>query len=168
VKAAWERVDAYVSTLPHYSECYGLVHADLHLGNLLVEKSCNLITLVDFDDCVKGWYVMDIALLLMDMLVVYSPKDYQAFTHFFLENFLTGYMAEKSLGSFWANQIPVFMRLAEMAIYSQFYKNYDPATGNGWLGKFMPGRRERIESELPFVDADFVGIATKVRERIKK
>lgn len=30
------------------------------------------ITIFDFDDCVYGWFVMDIATLLFDILVVYQ------------------------------------------------------------------------------------------------
>lgn len=38
---------------------YGLIHADLHSENLLVDK--DIISLIDFDDCGYGWYLYDLA-----------------------------------------------------------------------------------------------------------
>ena len=38
-------------------DTFGLVHADLRLANLLVDK--DTITVIDFDDCGFGWYFYD-------------------------------------------------------------------------------------------------------------
>lgn len=38
---------------------YGVIHSDLRMGNLL--KDGDRITVLDFDDCGKGWYMYDIA-----------------------------------------------------------------------------------------------------------
>ena len=39
---------------------FGLIHADLHGRNLLMDGGCNL-TIIDFDDCCYGWFAYDIA-----------------------------------------------------------------------------------------------------------
>jgi Ser/Thr protein kinase RdoA (MazF antagonist) len=38
---------------------FGMIHADLHDGNLLVGGDG--LTVIDFDDCAFGWHVYDIA-----------------------------------------------------------------------------------------------------------
>ena len=43
----------------HDSERFGLIHADMRLGNLLVDG--DTVTLIDFDDCGFSWFVYDFA-----------------------------------------------------------------------------------------------------------
>ena len=51
----WLRLSEY-GTPP---DRYGLIHADMRLGNLLVEG--NKVTLIDFDDCGFCWFTYDFA-----------------------------------------------------------------------------------------------------------
>lgn len=53
--ALWLRLAAY-GTGP---DRYGLIHADMRLGNLLVDG--NTVTLIDFDDCGHCWFAYDFA-----------------------------------------------------------------------------------------------------------
>lgn len=53
--ALWLRLGAY-GTSP---ERYGLIHADMRLGNLLVDGG--KVTLIDFDDCGFCWFAYDFA-----------------------------------------------------------------------------------------------------------
>jgi hypothetical protein len=41
------------------------------------------------------------------------------------------------------------------------YQAYDPAKADEWVSKFMPGRRERIEQDVPHVDLDFMSVYNK-------
>jgi Ser/Thr protein kinase RdoA (MazF antagonist) len=54
-KALWLRLGAYGTSADHY----GLIHADMRLGNLLVDGST--VTLIDFDDCGYCWFAYDFA-----------------------------------------------------------------------------------------------------------
>lgn len=38
---------------------FGLVHADMRLANLLVERTSGRVTVIDFDDCGYGWFGYD-------------------------------------------------------------------------------------------------------------
>ena len=40
-------------------DCYGLIHADMRLANLLVDNGST--RLIDFDDCGLGWFLYDFA-----------------------------------------------------------------------------------------------------------
>jgi Ser/Thr protein kinase RdoA (MazF antagonist) len=41
------------------SDCFGLIHADLRLANLLIDHED--LTVIDFDDCGFSWYLYDFA-----------------------------------------------------------------------------------------------------------
>ena len=144
-----------VNALPRAEEGYGLIHADLHGGNFFVDVASGDITVFDFDDCCYGWYAMDVAMALFDMLVVYPRSEERAFARAFLRTYLKGYNGEHRLSGFWIEQIPDFLKLLEIGVYAQVYRHYDPDDTESWVGKFMPNRRERIEQRVPYVDLPF-------------
>jgi Ser/Thr protein kinase RdoA (MazF antagonist) len=147
-----------IARLPVTPDCYGLAHLDLHFGNFFVDAASSKITLFDFDDCAYGWYLMDLAMLLFDVLVVYGGSDRQTFGERFLEHLLRGYLSQKSLEPFWVAQFPLFLKLVEIGVYIMLYRDYEPADSAGWVGKFMPGRKQLIEQDTPYVCLDFNNI----------
>ena len=150
-----------VESLPKDPENYGLAHMDLHFANFFVDVANQKITFFDFDDCTYGWYLMDLAMLLFDVLVVYGGEHRQRFAEHFLEHLLRGYRSQKTLDRFWIAQFPHFLKLLEIGVYLSIYRIYDPADTDGWASKFMPGRRERIEQDLPYVSLDFDSLFSK-------
>lgn len=156
------RVLAYIQSLPKDRDSYGLAHMDLHFGNFFVDAAQQCIYLFDFDDCAYGWYSMDIAMLLFDVLVVYDGPNRQQFSRRFLTNLLRGYRTQAPISLFWVSQLPHFLKLVEIGVYAMLYRDYDPATADGWVSKFMSGRRDRIEHELPYVNLDFEALYDKV------
>ena len=42
---------------------YGLIHADMHPGNILIDDG--QLAVIDFDDAAWGWYAYDIAVVLV-------------------------------------------------------------------------------------------------------
>ena len=116
------------------------------------------ITLFDFDDCCYGWFVMDIAMPLMDFLVLYPGIERERVAVRFLSSFLRGYLPQHPLDADWLQQLPVFLKLLESGLYYQvhaFAKSFPP---DSWVGKFMAGRRECIENGMPFVELDIPAI----------
>lgn len=57
---------AEFSTLPTTAEHVGLIHADLHLGNLMADGDA--LTVIDFDDAGHGWFVYELAVALHPVL----------------------------------------------------------------------------------------------------
>lgn len=150
---------AHLRTLPTDPGSYGMIHGDFHAANFFVEPNTATITVFDFDDCCRGWYIMDIAMALFDMLVVYPRQDREAFAAHFLTSFARGYTREKALEPFWVTLLPHVLKLLEVNLYAMVYADHDPAGTTSWIGKFMAGeRRERIERGIPYVDLDFVGV----------
>jgi len=144
-----------LADFPIDTDNFGLIHCDLHFANFFVDAQNNIITIFDFDDCAYGWFVMDIATLLLDLCVVYSNSDKEAFAESFLNNFLKGYQTEKSLNSLWFSRLPVFLKLLESSLYIDVYKYWNPDEQDSWVGKFMPNRKLSIEENIPFFNLNF-------------
>jgi Ser/Thr protein kinase RdoA (MazF antagonist) len=146
-----------IQALPKPSEAYGLIHCDLHFGNFFIHVTEQVITLIDFDDCAYGWFSMDIAILLFDILVLYPGLDKEGFGRKFLRNFLKGYLNENPLSGFWLEQIPLFLKLLEINIYDMVAKLHPHDPGD-WGTKSLLGRKERLENDLPYVALDFASL----------
>ncbi len=145
-----EKIRAY----PKPADAYGLVHGDLHFGNFFVDVRKQTVTLIDFDDCAYGWFVMDIAVLLFDILVLYPGTDKDEYGQGFLRSFLAGYLTENPLSMFWVEQLPLFLKLLEINIYDMVAKSY-PDNAGEWGMKFMPGRKERLENDTPYMNLNY-------------
>ena len=148
--------------LPRDEDSYGLIHADLHSANLCVDTASGLVTFFDFDDSCYGWYAMDIAMSLFDAVVLYGETGGRGFPQAFLDGYLSGYVGERPLEPFWVNQLPTFLKLLEMGVYTLVERAYESGTEDEWIGKFMPGRRERIIGDIPFVDLQFSELAASI------
>lgn len=153
----------YVYALPRDAESYGMIHGDFHGGNYFVEPETRLITVFDFDDCVYGWYAMDIAMSLFDALVLCDSPDKVAFAEHFLCCYLRGYLAEKSFTPFWAAQLPYFLKLLEVNLYLMVAPYYTPDNDDFWVARFMPDRARRIAEDVPYVTLDFVALLAAVQ-----
>ncbi len=154
LKEKQARLLEQIHALPKPTDAYGLIHADLHFGNFFVDVHRQIITLIDFDDCAYGWFVMDIAVLLFDILVLYTGKDKGEYGSNFLRFFLTGYLAENPMSLFWLKQLPLFLKLLEINVYD-LVARFFPDDADEWVMKFMPGRKERLEKDTPYVELDF-------------
>jgi len=143
-----------VRALPKPTDAYGLIHCDLHFGNCCVGTRKQTVTLIDFDDCAYGWFVMDIAILLFDILVLYAGKDKDAYGSNFLRLFLTGYLIENPMTVFWLEQLPLFLKLLEINVYNLVAKFF-PDDADEWVLKFMSGRKERLENDTPYLNVDY-------------
>ena len=136
---------------------FGLIHDDLHFANFLIQPDGH-VSIIDFDDCAYGWFAMDVAMALFDVMVVYNTTneaDKQRFAGRFMSNYLAGYRLENDLPLFWKSQLPRFLKLKELCIYATLIGNADIALPGSWVGRFMHDRAERIANDTPYVDIDY-------------
>lgn len=149
---------AEIQPLPRAPGSYGIIHADLHFGNVYFERQTQpgappwSVTLLDFDDCAYGWFAMDVAMNLLDAAVLRGLPDWDAFAAAFLLPYLRGYRAEHPFTAEWLARLPLFLKLLELGLYLMVADDYDPQEADGWVGQFMAGRRERIAADLPVMD----------------
>jgi len=85
---------------------FGMIHADLHPGNLLAGDAG--LTVIDFDDCAFGWRLYDIAVALWHQQR--SPR-FDAIQ----QAFLRGYRSRRALGDDAVTLIPMFLLVRALA-----------------------------------------------------
>jgi len=105
------RVDGVVrkrlAALPGTRECYGLIHADLRLANLLVDGESTAI--IDFDDCGDGWYLFDLATAL-------SFLEERADVPDLIASWLEGYRRLGQISAELEAEIPTFIMLRRLQL----------------------------------------------------
>jgi len=65
VLATRDHLRKRLDSLDHDASRYGMVHADLHAENIVIDR--NTLTVIDFDDSSYGWYCYDIATTLQPL-----------------------------------------------------------------------------------------------------
>jgi Ser/Thr protein kinase RdoA (MazF antagonist) len=144
---------AHLQTLPRDAKSYGMIHFDAHRGNLFVDDE-GQITLFDFDDCHYNWYANDVAIVLFYMVV--NIEDPATVAREFMPHFLQGYRRENRLDARWLQEIPHFLKLREIDLYAVIHRSFDVDNlDDPWCSAFMQSRKERIESDVPFLDFPF-------------
>ncbi len=155
----FREVIAYLETLPRSdSLSYGLIHQDAHTANFFVDDQGRL-TLFDFDDCVYSWYVYDIAMVVFYMIV--NEDDPLSLTEAFMPRFWSGYRRYHDLDPAWLAEIPHFLKLREIDLYAVLYRSFEnlETIDHPWTSRFVQGRKERIENDVPLVTFDFAAFA---------
>lgn len=153
LQALNQRLSAEMLALPCGSEDFGLVHGDLHFANFFVDHE--RITIFDFDDSCYGWYALDAAMILFDVLVLYPGEDKAAFAQRFLRAFLRGYRSQRAFSTFWLQQMPLLLKIQELWIFALLLPDEQDWEQGSWPAKFMPGRRARLEAGQPYVNVGF-------------
>jgi Ser/Thr protein kinase RdoA (MazF antagonist) len=149
----YRRLMEHLQALPQDKESYGLIHQDAHGGNFFVDETYQ-ITLFDFDDCVYGHFINDIA-MVMFYAITNWPEPEQRLAELWIP-FMQGYLAENELDPAWFREILPFMKLRELDLYAILFDLYgSKKTGDGWIDSFMHGRRRRIENDVPYVNFSF-------------
>jgi Ser/Thr protein kinase RdoA (MazF antagonist) len=152
----FQELMTHLETLPKDRDSYGLIHQDAHGGNFFVHQG--QITLFDFDDCVYGWFIYDIAMVLF--YAAMFKEDMSAYTLRFMRDFLHGYSLENELDPIWLEELPYFMKLREIDLFAQIHFSFDLEQDNGpWITGYMQGRKERIDAGLPYIDFNWESLA---------
>jgi Ser/Thr protein kinase RdoA (MazF antagonist) len=153
IAAQFRTLMAYLEALPITPEGYGLIHQDAHGGNLFVDEA-GQITLFDFDDCCYGHYIYDLAMVVFYAIV--NRSDMPAATLEFMPPFLRGYSFENRLDPAWLKEIPHFLKLREIDLYSVIHRSMGPGPyEDDWVRNYMDGRKAYLDAGQPFVEFNF-------------
>jgi len=152
--AQYHHVLEYLRGLPRDADGYGMIHQDAHLGNIYVDDQ-NQLTLFDFDDCVFGHFIYDIAMVLF--YVSNDEPDPAAYTGWFMPLFLAAYRQENQLDPAWLAELPHYLKLREIDLFAAIHFSYEDGDhpDHPWCARYMSGRRERIEGNIPFIEYDW-------------
>ena len=143
---------AYLRTLPRDPDSFGMIHQDAHTGNLFVAEN-GQITLFDFDDCVYGHFIYDIAMVMFYAVV--NDDNAVEFMHQIWPTFWRGYQQENRLDPAWLAEIPHFMKMRELDLYTVLRRDIPDLASDRWAATYMEGRRENILAERPYIDFTF-------------
>ena len=61
------QIQNLLSHLPQNTNCFGMIHADMHLNNVL--KDGDRLNVIDFDDAGYGWHAYDLAVGIYNLLL---------------------------------------------------------------------------------------------------
>ena len=158
-----ERFDTlidYFKDQPTSRNSFGLIHQDVHHSNLFLDGK--RLTVLDFDDCVYGFFVFDIANAL-GFSIWEKPEDMtnRDFADFYLKHFMMGYQRENHLEESWVEDLPKALKLFEFIHYNAFNMDHDLA-GKGSFDALDDGTkqilkkyRKSIEEDLPYIESTF-------------
>ncbi|MBY0120912.1 phosphotransferase [Bacillus sp. S/N-304-OC-R1] len=149
---------AQIQGLPKNIENFGLIHSDIHSGNFFFDERG--IHVFDFDDCCYHWFVSDIAIpLYYSCLSRFSADqtlEREEFGRSFMQAFLDGYRSVCDLPQNWEQQLPLFLMLRDITLYSVLNKKIDPADLTEWEKGMLKEIRLRINQKKSIVNLNSV------------
>jgi Ser/Thr protein kinase RdoA (MazF antagonist) len=105
--ATVDRISQRLSTYGKGPECFGLIHGDLRLANLLIDGTA--VKVIDFDDCGFGWYMYDAATPV-------SFYEHETQVPDLIESWKTGYRRVLDLSKKDEAEIPTFVMLRRLLL----------------------------------------------------
>ncbi|MFD2646218.1 phosphotransferase enzyme family protein [Devosia albogilva] len=133
--ALWLRLAEYGKS----PERFGLIHADMRLGNLLVEG--DRVTLIDFDDCGFCWFAYDFAAAI-------SFHETQPVIPGLKAAWLEGYTRIRKLDAADLKSLDAMVMLRRMALLAWIGSHADTALAQQHMDGFAAGTAELAERYL--------------------
>ncbi len=142
-----DEVLSTIKKLPKNDSTYGLLHGDIWLENVIVDRSLKM-TLVDFQDCEKHFYLFDLA------VVIFSALEYSFvgsgnildYRRSITKAIIDGYQEEYDLSPDMLRRLPLFIKLKELFEYCVMHMNWDTEKLTENQVRIMNLYRLRIES----------------------
>jgi Ser/Thr protein kinase RdoA (MazF antagonist) len=127
VTEALARVRAAAQALGQGPDAFGLIHADLHYGNLLFAR--DTVRAIDFDDCGFGFRLFDFGVMLSAVL---DWPDYPALR----AALLAGYRRVRPLSAEHEAHLDAFiaLRVVQDALWILEWRQH-PALGTDWAAQ---------------------------------
>ncbi|SDN29399.1 phosphotransferase enzyme family protein [Bacillus sp. OK048] len=137
------------------SNLFGLIHNDFHQGNFFVNKG--EITIFDFDDSAYHWFAYDLAVSFYHaywQASSFTPENTE-FPFVFWKYFLKGYMQEHLISKELIQQIPIFLKIREIFLYTLFMEKWDTKNLEDWQEYTLTNLKNKIETGEPFSEVNF-------------
>lgn len=140
------RVTNWLQSLPTNKDVFGLIHYDFQLDNIFFEENKNQsFNVIDFDDAMYHWYVLDIVTALDDFI-----EDNNPHSKLLIQSFLNGYHSKMDLDRNVIAQFPQFQKYANLYKFSKILKSLDYGEINEMPSWFVElrGKLVRVAEEL--------------------
>lgn len=147
-----ELLRKYFSKISKTPSNYGLVHYDFELDNVFYNEAANTCSVIDFDDAMYHWYVMDIQKALESIRESVESARYDQAR----KSFLDGYKSEYAIDDEIFSIMPAFRRFANLYSYTRILRALAEKWDNepDWLSELRTELTNLMESKaLCFGDA---------------
>ncbi|WP_460578377.1 phosphotransferase enzyme family protein [Gracilibacillus alcaliphilus] len=105
--------------MPKTKDNFGLIHYDFEYDNVLYDKETQSCNVIDFDDAMYHWYVMDIEQALDNLQDCLLPNVY----HQKKQLFLDGYRTEFAIPDDMMSLMPACRRFARLYGYVRILRS---------------------------------------------
>ncbi|MFD3270738.1 phosphotransferase enzyme family protein [Paenibacillus dendritiformis] len=155
IRAIAANVLAEVKKLPRERATYGLIHGDLWLENILVDRGSSL-TMIDFQDCEKHYYMYDLAVPLYSALEFSfaGAGNIRDYGNSIANALIEGYQEEHTLNPEMLKQLPLFLKLKEIFEYNLMHMYWDRERLSEEQIRIMNLYRLRIEHHVQLLEWD--------------
>jgi len=160
--SAMEELDLlreYFSKLPINSKNYGLIHYDFELDNVFYDDTTKSCSVIDFDDTMYHWYVMDIVQALESLKSEVAEDEFSRKQAVFIE----GYRSRIGLDNELFAMMPVFKRFADLYGYTRVARSIQEQWENepDWMVELRAKLNKALERE-----SGFFGKAINIRGKL--
>jgi len=145
-----------IGELPVTVQNFGIIHNDLHRGNMFICK--NEINLFDFDDTCYSWFINDIAGIYFHALLNNKReiRESKSYLKNFISYFLEGYKTEHTLYDEDLNYIPELLAIRAISNYSYLNKVWDFKNLNHAQKDFVDLNRKLAFDDYFGADVNFI------------
>ena len=142
--------------LPKNIDNYGLIHTDLHFGNMFIQGG-NLM-FFDWDDSAYKHFISDIAIVLFYHFAFsdISQEELDSKSQRVLALFLEGYQKENSIDFSFLKNLNDFFLLRTIVLYIVIYAAGEELVDSDWGKNYINKNRMRIIENIPFLTLDVV------------
>ncbi|UHA74243.1 phosphotransferase enzyme family protein [Paenibacillus sp. 481] len=153
VAGKWAEAVAELQAWPKDRSQFGLIHHDMHHGNILVDGE--QLAVLDFGDLIYHWFAYDVAIAVHAAAVTVDASPFGARTQFarrFLGAFLEGYEQEHPFSAEQRAQLPFLLWYRQL--YSYMYHTTHRSM-DGWSEQerhLLHVMKERIEQGVRAVE----------------
>ncbi|MNJ48742.1 homoserine kinase [compost metagenome] len=139
----------YFSTVPMSKSNFGLVHYDFEYDNVFYSYESGICDVIDFDDAMYHWYVMDIEQALDSLKDCISPGEFSHKKQCFWDGYLTEYEVSDDMVSI----MPACKRFASLYGYVRILRSLEEQWSNepDWLINL----RMKLTRNLQEASSDF-------------
>jgi len=147
-----EKIKGYEQTI----DSYGLIHTDLHFGNMYYDGS--ELTFFDFDDACYKHFISDIAIIIFYSFGMgpLTDTEIEDRTIQFLISFMKGYEKENHLDVLWFQRLNDYLMLRQVILFIVIYAAGEELINSPWGQNFIGKFEKRIKDNTPFFNIERV------------
>ena len=132
----------YFNSIPITKSNFGLIHYDFEYDNVFYDEKSQSFNVIDFDDAMYHWYVMDIEQALDSLQDCVPTEMFQLKK----ECFMDGYRAEYELSSDMMSLLPACRRFANLYGYVRILRSVEEKWENE--PEWLVSLREKLISAM--------------------